>query len=52
MCSARRATRYVRFLSESPTRKRGGSMLICVAKPIRQPERSPSVATVVTMNIG
>jgi hypothetical protein len=40
------------FLPESPTRKRGGVMLICVANPIRQPERSPSPATVVTMNIG
>src|SRR4051812_7694564 len=43
--------RYVRLLCERPMRNRGGSMLSCVAKPIRQPRGSPSTL-VVTMNIG
>ncbi len=51
MTSARRATRNVRFLSDRQTRKRGGLMLHWVANPMRQPDRSPSAATV-TMNIG
>ena len=49
--SAPFATRKVRFLSEIPARKRGGWMLHCVAKPIRQPARS-SPAVTVAMNIG
>ena len=51
MASDSSATRWVRFLSEMHTRKRGGSMLHWVVKPTRQPERSPPADTV-TMNIG
>jgi len=49
--SARIPTRYVRFLCERQTAKREGSMLVWVAKPTRQPERSSS-AQAVTISIG
>ena len=49
--SAFSATLYVWFLSLMQTMNRGGWMLAWVAKPTRQPDRSPPLATV-TVNIG
>jgi hypothetical protein len=39
------------FVLEMQAQYRGGSMLHCVANPMRHPDRSPPAATV-TMNSG
>ena len=36
-CWDRAATRQVWLFLDSPTKNRGGLMLVCVAKPTRQP---------------